>query len=73
MHRKDSGLDHFKRMWFLVRACVPHASLEWCKNKLIEVGKIQNLKIELKKEETWQNNYSRSGIVVHGVEYEYEK
>ena len=45
--------------WTLLGACVSCACLEW--KKVIKVGKMQKLKIELKKEKACQNGYSGSG------------
>ena len=43
---------------------IPHSLLEWCQQKVSEVGKIKKSKIELKKETMCQNNYSGLVAVV---------
>ena len=70
--KNDSGTENVKRIRVLVRTCLPCYSLEWHHDKVAEVGEINKLKIEIKKEMVYQQNYSGLGLVVYGAEQESE-
>ena len=63
MKQKIYRLENVKRIGTSIGACVTYSSLEWCQQKVAEVGQIK-----MKKEKLYQNNYSGIGIVVYGVE-----
>ena len=42
--QKNLGMEHVKRIGVLVGACLPCFALEWCHDKVDEVGEINKLK-----------------------------
>ena len=47
--QKNLGMEHVKRIGVLVGACLSCFSLEWCHDKVDEVGEINKLKNRNKK------------------------
>ena len=60
MKQNNSGIEHVERIGVLVGVCLPHCSLEWYHDKVIEIR-------EIKKEMLHQQNCLGVRLVVYGA------